>query len=81
MAETVDELQTQLDKLRKARATGILTVSYVGNGVSAESVTWKVRSRNASRNTDLERRIAAMQGGGNRTIRVSASKGLVSDRD
>ena len=80
MSETVDELQTQLDKLRKARATGILTVTYLGNGVS-RSVTWKSDREMQTAIQDLERRIAAMQGGGNRTIRVSSSKGLVSDRD
>jgi hypothetical protein len=79
MAETVDDLLIQLDKLRRARATGMLTVSYLGNGIS-RSVTWKSDREMQTAIQDLERRIAAMQGGGNRNIRVSSSKGLVSDR-
>lgn len=79
MAETVDELTIQLDKLRKARASGILTVSYLGNGVS-RSVTWKSDRELNAAIQDLERRIAAVQGGNNRTIRVTSSKGL-GDRD
>jgi hypothetical protein len=77
---TVDELTIQLDKLRKARASGILTVAYVGNGIS-RSVTHKSDREMQTAIQDLERRIAALQGGGNRTIRVSSSKGLVNDRD
>ena len=79
MAETVDELTIQLDKLRTARASGILTVSYLGNGVS-RSVTWKSDRELNAAIQDLERRIAAVQGGNNRTIRVTSSKGL-GDRD
>ena len=77
--ETADELQIQLDKLRRARASGILTVTYVGNGIQ-RSVTHKSDREMQTAIQDLERRIAAMRSGSNRTIRISSSKGL-GDRD
>jgi hypothetical protein len=79
MPESADDLLLQLDKLRKARASGILTVTYLGNGTS-RSVTWKSDRELNAAIQDLERRIAAMQSGNNRTIRVSSSKGL-GERD
>lgn len=75
MSETVAELQAQLVALNKARAGGISVVSYLANGVS-RSVTYKSDAEMQAAQNDLQRRIAALQGGGGRVIKITTSKGL-----
>lgn len=75
MAETLTELQDQLTTLNRARAKGIRSISYQANGILR---TTEFRSDTELREAqnDLQRRIAAMQGGGSRTVKISSSKGL-----
>jgi hypothetical protein len=75
MVETLEDLQAALVALNKARASGLSVVSYLANGVS-RSVTYKHDAEMREAQNDLMRRIAALQGNGNRTIKISASKGL-----
>jgi hypothetical protein len=80
MADDLATLQGQLDALNSARAKGISVVSYQANGV-ARSVTYKSdREMNAAAQ-DLQRRIAAMTGGGGRVTYVGTSKGLRGSRE
>jgi hypothetical protein len=72
MPETLFELTGQLEQLRKARVSGVSAITYMANGIS-RSMTYKSDKELDAAIQDLERRIA---GGGNRTIRVAASKGL-----
>jgi hypothetical protein len=75
MAEDLVTLQAQLVALNKARASGISVVTYLANGVS-RSVTYKHDAEMREAQNDLQRRIAALSGGNNRTIKISSSKGL-----
>jgi hypothetical protein len=75
MADTVESLQAQLDKLNAARAQGVSVVSYVANGTS-RSVTYKSDIEMNAAAQDLLRRIAALQSGGGRAVKISSSKGL-----
>jgi hypothetical protein len=75
VAESLAELQDQLIALNRARAKGIRSITYQANGV--QRIT-EFRSDTELREAqnDLQRRIAAMQGGASRTIKISSSKGL-----
>jgi hypothetical protein len=75
MAETIEQLQSQLDALNAARARGVKTITYVANG-SQRTVEYKADIEMNAAAQDLGRRIAALQGGGRRTIHISSSKGL-----
>ncbi|MGO8847740.1 MAG: phage head-tail joining protein [Methylocella sp.] len=82
MPDTVASLQAALDALNAARALGASVVSYVANGVQ-RSVTYKSDIEMNAAAQDLSRRITALQGGYNRTIKLASSKGLGrrGDRD
>jgi hypothetical protein len=68
---TLADLTSQLDKLRKARASG---VSLVVNGESR--IGYKTDAEMASAIADLERRIATFNTEPIRTVRISTSKGV-----
>ena len=73
--ETLAELQGQLIALNRARAKGVRSITYLGNGVT-RTVEYKSDFEMQGAQNDLMRRIAALQGATNRTIKVAASKGL-----
>lgn len=73
--ETLAELQDQLIALNRARAKGVRSISYLGNGIT-RTVEYKSDSEMQGAQNDLMRRITALQGATNRTIKVAASKGL-----
>lgn len=75
MAEDLATLLAQLEALNAARASGLSVVSYMANGVSRSS-TYKSDIEMQGAQLDLQRRIAALQGAGARTIRLATSKGL-----
>ena len=79
MADNLTTLQSQLDKLNAARATGMLSVEYLANGVSRK-ISYKTDREMNAAVQDLQRRIAALQGNTSRTVVVTTSKGL-GDRD
>jgi hypothetical protein len=69
---TLEDLTAQRDALLAARYRGVRTVEMAGR-----RVTYATDAEMAAAITDLERRIAAAQGGGpKRRILTSASKGL-----
>ena len=76
MVDTVESLQAQLDKLNAARAQGVSVVSFTSGTGSTRSVTYKSDIEMNAAAQDLQRRIAALQGDGRRTIKISTSKGL-----
>ncbi len=74
-------LQAQLAALNGARAKGVSVVTYSSPAGGTRSVTYKSdREMNAAAQ-DLQRRIAAMSGGGRRVTYVDSSKGLRSTRE
>ena len=73
--EILAELQDQLIALNRARAKGVRSISYLGNGIT-RTVEYKSDSEMQGAQNDLMRRITALQGATNRTIKVAASKGL-----
>jgi hypothetical protein len=75
MAEDLADLQAQLIGLNKARAKGIRSISYSSNGVN-RVVEFRSDTEMREAQNDLMRRIAALQGNTNRTIKISSSKGL-----
>ncbi len=75
MAESLADLQAQLIELNAARARGVRQISYTANN-STRVVEYKSDTELREAQNDLQRRIAAMQGGGSRTIKISSSKGL-----
>lgn len=74
MAETLDGLQADLEKLRKARVDGVRRVTF-RSGESERTVEFRGDEELAAAARDIERRIAAMQGGA-RIIKITASKGM-----
>jgi len=68
---TLSDLQAYLDKLLKARASGVNLVQH-----GEERVQYKTDAEMAAAIMDLERRIAALQVGRITTIQISSSKGL-----
>ena len=50
-------------------------MSYMAKGVT-RTVEYRSDTEMREAQNDLQRRIAAMQGGGSRTIKISSSKGL-----
>lgn len=78
MPETLFELQAQLVALNAARAGGVSIVSYSANGVS-RSASYKSDIEMREAQNDLQRRIAALSGNSNRTIKISSGKGFDSD--
>jgi hypothetical protein len=75
MPDTLATLQPQLDALNAARAKGVKSVQYVGNGTS-RTVEYKSDIEMNAAVQDLQRRIAALTSGSQRTIKISTSKGL-----
>jgi hypothetical protein len=73
--ESLADLQAQLIGLNQARAKGVRSISYTGNGIT-RTVEYKSDSEMREAQNDLQRRIAALSGNTNRTIRISTSKGL-----
>ncbi|AXS39698.1 hypothetical protein [Breoghania sp. L-A4] len=72
MAETLEALQTRLDKLRDARECGIRSVRY-----GEDEVAYKSDAEMAGAIDALERRIAALQGRKPvRTVYINSTKGL-----
>ena len=68
---TLEEMTAQRDALLVARFRGVRTVEIDGR-----RVTYASDPEMAAAITDLERRIAAAEGGRRRRILTSASKGL-----
>ena len=68
---TLATLQTQLANLREVRASGRRSVAYQNGRVEFRS-----DEELAAAIADIERRIAALQGGRPHTIVVYTSKGL-----
>lgn len=75
MMTAIDDLQRQLDNLRRLRATGTHRIEREGAGVR-EAVMYRTDAELAAAIADLEKRIATASGGGARTIRFQTSKGL-----
>jgi len=71
MALDLTELTSLRDGLVRARARGMRSVSYDGKRVEYSS-----DAEMAAAIADLERRIAAQENRGIRTVRISTSKGL-----
>jgi hypothetical protein len=80
MAETVAELQTQLEKLNRARALGVRTITYMTNGAT-RTVEYKSDTEMREAQNDLRRRIVELTGGVRRTIHIASSKGLDHDHE
>jgi hypothetical protein len=80
MADDLASLQSALDKLNAARARGVRQISYSSNGVS-RLVEYKSDAEMNAAAQDLQRRIAAMTGGGGRVTYVGTSKGLRGARE
>jgi hypothetical protein len=72
---TLSEMQTQLDALRKARASGVRRVEYTANGVG-HSTEYRSDGELAAAIADLERRIAAVSRTPVRHVHFNSSKGL-----
>ena len=68
---TLEEMTAQREALLAARFRGVRTVEIDGR-----RVTYASDAEMAAAITDLERRIAAQEGGPRRRILTSASKGL-----
>lgn len=68
---TLADLEAQLATLRKHRANGIRSVEYAGHRVE-----YKTDSEMAAAIADVERQIAALQGGRVTTVLIHSSKGL-----
>jgi hypothetical protein len=75
MVELLADLQDQLVKLNRARASGTRSISYVANGTS-RTVEFRSDIEMQGAQNDLMKRISAMQGNASRTIKISSSKGL-----
>lgn len=75
MAEDIATLQEQLIALNRARAQGVRQITYTANNAT-RVVEYKSDSEMREAQNDLMRRISAMQGNGNRTIKIASSKGL-----
>jgi hypothetical protein len=75
MPDTLTTLQAQLDALNAARAKGVKSVSYTANGTQRVAEFKSDIEMNAAVQ-DLQRRIAALTSGSQRTIKISSSKGL-----
>jgi hypothetical protein len=76
MVDTLATLQAQLDTLNAARAKGVKSVSYVGNGIQ-RVVEFKSDIEMNAAAQDLTRRIAALSGvSPDRTVKIASSKGL-----
>lgn len=79
--ETLDDLQQQLIKLNRARASGMLSVEYTANGINRK-VAFKTDREMQTAQLDLQRRIVVLSGNLDvRTIRIEGSKGLREGRD
>ena len=77
----LDDLQQQLIKLNRARASGMLSVEYCANGISRK-VQYKTDREMQTAQIDMQRRIAVLSGNRDvRTIRLEGSKGLREGRD
>ena len=68
---TVAEMQTQLDVLRKARASGLRKTEY-----GERSVEYKSDAEMAAAIADIERRITGASGRPIRTVYFNSTKGL-----
>ena len=68
---TVAEMQTQLDVLRKARASGVRKTEY-----GEKSVEYKSDEEMAAAIADIERRITGASGRPIRTVYFNSTKGL-----
>jgi hypothetical protein len=68
---TISELQTRLDKLRSARASGVRSLEH-GDTKSE----FKADAEMASAIADIERQIAVASGSPVRTIYITGSKGV-----
>ena len=69
---TVAEMQTQLDVLRKARASGVRKVE----GPDNRSVEYKSDAEMAAAIADIERRITGASGRPIRTVYFNSTKGF-----
>ena len=73
---TAADLRSQLESLRKARASGIRSIEFnAGNG-SSRRVEYKDDAQMAAAIADLESRIAAIEGRRVSTIHIHTSKGI-----
>ena len=68
---TVAEMQTQLDVLRKARASGVRKTEY-----GEKSVEYKSDAEMAAAIADIERRITGASGRPIRTVYFNSTKGV-----
>lgn len=68
---SLSDMQTQLDALRKARASGVRKVEYQGR-----STEYKSDGEMANAIADLERRIRATSGFPVRHVYFNSTKGL-----
>lgn len=73
---TTATLETQLEKLRAARATGAREIEFTAGTGQSRRVQYKSDAEMAAAIADLEQRIAAVSGPPVRVIRFATSKGL-----
>jgi ribosomal protein L29 len=70
------ELEAQLERLRKARASGVRRVEFASGNGSSRSVEYKSDDELAAAIADIERRLAGLRGQRVHTIKLSNSKGF-----
>lgn len=75
MPTTIQDMQTQLESLRAARAGGEKRIRVRGPDTERE-VEYKSDAEMAAAIADLERRIYAAAGGKANTVRFFSSKGI-----
>ncbi len=76
MAETLSTLETQLEALREARASGVQTVSFEGGDGTKKLTTFRSDRELANAIADIERRIAGLMGSRVKVTYITNTKGL-----
>ena len=74
MTTTVD-LEAELQRLRKARASGVRRVEVTSGSGGSKSVEYRSDDELAAAIADIERRLAGLRGQRVHTIKLSTSKG------
>lgn len=73
---TASDLETQLESLRRARASGVRRVEFASGNGSSRSIEYRSDDELAAAIADIERRLAALHGQRVHTIRLHTSKGI-----
>ena len=73
---TAADLEAQLEKLRRARASGLRRVEFSAGNGSQQMVEYRCDDELAAAIADIERRLALLRGQRVHTIKLSTSKGF-----